>query len=227
MDYIIYYGIGFLALIITVGARSFIQASYRKYLKVQVKKNISGAEAAREILNKNGLKNIYVVETSGTLTDHYDPERQVIRLSKDIYDTSTVSAIAVASHECGHALQDKNNYALMRIRSSLVPFVNLSTKIGYVILLIGLIASITDLIWVGIGLEAVILLFHLITLPVEIDASMRAIREIEKNKLLNSEELQYAKTVLVAAALTYVASVATAVLEILRLIIIYGNRNRD
>lgn len=227
MDYIIYYGIGFLALIITVGARSFIQASYRKYLKVQVKKNISGAEAAREILNKNGLKNIYVVETSGTLTDHYDPERQVIRLSKDIYDTSTVSAIAVASHECGHALQDKNNYALMRIRSSLVPFVNLSTKIGYVILLIGLIASVTDLIWVGIGLEAVILLFHLITLPVEIDASMRAIREIEKNKLLNSEELQYAKTVLVAAALTYVASVATAVLEILRLIIIYGNRNRD
>lgn len=227
MDYIIYYGIGFLALIITVGARSFIQASYRKYLKVQVKKNISGAEAAREILNKNGLKNIYVVETSGTLTDHYDPERQVIRLSKDIYDTSTVSAIAVASHECGHALQDKDNYAFMRIRSSLVPFVNLSTKIGYVILLIGLIASITDLIWVGIGLEAVILLFHLITLPVEIDASMRAIREIEKNKLLNSEELQYAKTVLVAAALTYVASVATAVLEILRLIIIYGNRNRD
>ena len=227
MDYIIYYGIGFLALIITVGARSFIQASYRKYLKVQVKKNISGAEAAREILNKNGLKNIYVVETSGTLTDHYDPERQVIRLSKDIYDTSTVSAIAVASHECGHALQDKDNYAFMRIRSSLVPFVNLSTKIGYVILLIGIIASVTDLIWVGIGLEAVILLFHLITLPVEIDASMRAIREIEKNKLLNSEELQYAKTVLVAAALTYVASVATAVLEILRLIIIYGNRNRD
>lgn len=225
--YTITYGFAIISLIITLLANGYINSSYKKYARIKNKKNITGAEAAREILNKNGLKDIYVVETEGTLTDHYDPTRKVIRLSKDIYNEESISAISVAAHECGHAIQDKAGYAPMRIRSTIVPIVNFSSKIGYVILFIGLIASSFDLIWTGIILEGTILLFQIVTLPVEIDASKRAIKELENLKLAKEEELPKCKTVLTAAALTYVAGVLTALLEILRLVLIYGRSNRD
>lgn len=227
MDYyLISYGIFGISLLITLGASAFVKSSYSKYSKIKNTKNMSGAEAARKILDKNGLKDIYVVETKGNLTDHYDPSRKVIRLSTDVYNKESVGAVAVAAHECGHAIQDKDNYTFMRIRSSLVPITNISSKAGYIILLIGVIMQSLNLIYIGIGLEVVILLFQLVTLPVEIDASKRAMRELDEMNLLTSSELSQGKTMLTAAALTYVASVATAVLEILRLILIYG-RSRD
>ena len=227
MDYyLISYGIFGISLLITLSASAFVKSSYSKYSKIKNTKNMSGAEAARKILDKNGLKDIYVVETKGNLTDHYDPSRKVIRLSTDVYNKESVGAVAVAAHECGHAIQDKDNYTFMRIRSSLVPITNISSKAGYIILLIGVIMQSLNLIYIGIGLEVVILLFQLVTLPVEIDASKRAMRELDEMNLLTSSELSQGKTMLTAAALTYVASVATAVLEILRLILIYG-RSRD
>ncbi len=224
-DYTIYYGLTFIALIITVGAQIFINAMYSKYKKVQNAKGKSGAEVAREILDKNGLQDIYVVETKGNLTDHYDPRRKVVRLSTDVYHKESISSVAVAAHECGHAIQDKDNYTFMRIRAALVPFVNFSSYAGYIAIVIGVIAGLTNLIWLGIMFEVVILLFQLVTLPVEIDASKRALRELESMGTLNSEELQNGKMVLISAAMTYVAGVATALLELLRLILIYGKRD--
>ncbi|MCI8497993.1 MAG: zinc metallopeptidase [Bacilli bacterium] len=225
MDYFIYYGLTLIAFLITVGAQVFISCTFNKYKKVANIKGKSGGEIAREILDKYDLKNIYVVETKGNLTDHYDPNRKVIRLSTDVYNKESIASLAVAAHECGHALQDKDNYVFLKIRAALVPIVNISSKLGYVAIVIGLITSMLNLIWIGIGLEAVILIFQIITLPVEIDASKRALRELEEMNALEKDELQKGKVVLVSAALTYVASVAATVLELLRLVLIYGDRD--
>lgn len=223
--YFIYYGLTFIALLITVGAQIFVSATFNKYKKEPNLKEKSGAEVAREILDKNGLKDIYVVETKGNLTDHYDPSRKVIRLSSDVYHKESVASVAVAAHECGHAIQDRDNYTFLRIRAFLVPFVNLSSKLGYVAILIGIIANLIDVIWLGIGLEAVILVFQLITLPVEFDASKRALKELEGMNILTENELVKGKVVLTSAALTYVASVAATVLELLRLVLLFTDRD--
>lgn len=223
--YFIYYGLTLIALLITVGAQIFVSATFNKYKKEPNLKEKSGAEVAREILDKNGLKDIYVVETKGNLTDHYDPSRKVIRLSSDVYHKESVASVAVAAHECGHAIQDKNNYTFLRIRAFLVPFVNLSSKLGYVAILIGIIANLIDVVWLGIGLEAVILVFQLITLPVEFDASKRALKELEDMNILTENELVKGKVVLTSAALTYVASVAATVLELLRLVLLFTDRD--
>lgn len=223
--YITDYGILIVTILITLIAQGFVSSSYSKYKKVKNKKGITGAEVARQILANNGLDNIYVVEIAGNLTDHYDPSRKTVRLSKDIYNGTSVAAIAVASHECGHAIQDKENYTFLRIRASLVPLVNFSSVAGYVAILIGLLFSSTHLFWIGILLEAVILLFQLITLPVEFNASNRALNKIEEYDLVDSDELSGAKKMLRAAAFTYVASAATALLQILRLILIARDRD--
>lgn len=223
--YFIYYGLTLIALLITVGAQIFVSATFNKYKKEPNLKEKSGAEVAREILDKNGLKDIYVVETKGNLTDHYDPSRKVIRLSSDVYHKESVASVAVAAHECGHAIQDRDNYTFLRIRAFLVPFVNLSSKLGYVAILIGIIANLIDVIWLGIGLEAVILVFQLITLPVEFDASKKALKELEGMNILTENELVKGKVVLTSAALTYVASVAATVLELLRLVLLFTDRD--
>ena len=227
MNIILSYGLTILAVIITIGAQFFVSSSYKKYSAVLNKKKISGRDIAKHILEKHGLSDVYVVETTGYLSDHYDPTRKVVRLSKDIFNGETIAAASVAAHECGHALQDKDGYSFMRIRSMLVPFVNFSSYAGYIAIVIGILFQSIDIIWLGIGLEIVILLFQLVTLPVEIDASKRALEELEKDHLLVDGELKQSKTMLTAAAMTYVASVATAVLEIVRLILIYGNQDRD
>lgn len=219
------YGLILLALIISLGAQALISINYSKYKKIKNKKGITGAEVAREILSKNGLDNVYVVETGGHLSDHYDPKRKTVRLSSDIYNGDTIAAIAVASHECGHALQDKEGYFFLRMRASLVPFVNFSSYAGYLAVVIGIFFSIINLIWVGIILECVILLFQLITLPVEFNASKRALKKIEEYNLVDNEEHRGAKKMLTAAAMTYVASVASAVLQILRLVLIARDRD--
>lgn len=226
-DYMIVYGLTFIALIITMLAQVFVSSSYSKYSKVKNEKGITGLEAARRVLDKNGLDNIKVVEVDGYLTDHYDPTKKVIRLSRNVYSGSSVGAVAVACHECGHAIQDKNNYTFLRIRSSIVPIVNFSSYAGYFAILLGCLFSSMSLIWLGILAECIILLFQIITLPVEIDASKRALKEVDYSHILNSKELKQARTMLVAAALTYVASVATTIIQILRLILMYGRNDND
>ncbi len=184
-------------------------------------------QAAREILNANGLEDVKVLQVPGSLTDHYDPRNKTVNLSDSIYDKTTISAISVAAHECGHAIQDKTGYTFLRIRKAMVPLVNIANYAGYVSILIGAIFSLLDLIWIGIALEAIILLFQLVTLPVEFDASKRALNQVEELGILDNNELKYGKKMLVSAALTYVAGAATAMLQILRLILIFGGRRDD
>lgn len=219
-----YYILTYIAIFITLGAQLLISTRYSKYSKIQNKRNITGLEAARMILDKNGLNNINVVCTSGTLTDHYDPKNKVIRLSNSIYNGSSIASVAVASHECGHAIQDKTGYTFLRIRAALVPFVNFSSYAGYIAILLGFLFGYLNLIWLGIIFELVILAFQIITLPVEINASARALKELDNAHILNSTELNKSKKVLVSAALTYVASCASTIIEILRLILMFGKR---
>lgn len=186
---------------------------------------MTGAEAARELLDKNDLHDVKVVEVSGYLTDHYDPRKKEVRLSSNNYRGTTISSVSVACHECGHAIQDKVGYIFMRIRASLVPIVNFSSYAGYISIVLGMLFGSLNLIWVGILLEIIILLFQIITLPVEIDASKRALKDLDYSHFFNSKELKQGKSVLTAAALTYVASVASTLLQILRLILMFGRRD--
>ena len=220
MDILLYLAI----IIIPVIAQINISVSYSKYKKINNSKGLSGFEVARKILDANGLEDVYVVETSGNLSDHYDPSRKVIKLSKDIFNGETIAAASVAAHECGHAIQDKDNYAFMRIRSFLVPVVNLASSFSWIVIFIGLMSEALNIFMFGIGLISIGLVFQLITLPVEFDASKRARKELEKLKLIGSgEEVGVAK-MLNSAAMTYVASVLTSVLEIIRLIAIFDDR---
>ena len=226
MDYyFISYGLTIGAMIIVLVAQAFVSGCYNKYSKIRNIKGITGGEVARDVLANNGLGNVDVVETGGNLTDHYDPKRKVVRLSRSVYHGDSIASVAVACHECGHAIQDKNGYLFMRIRSSLVPIVNISSYAGYFAIMFGILASSFNLIWTGIILEMVILLFQIITLPVEFDASRRALAELEKYNFLNSDELEQGKVMLTSAALTYVASVASTLLQILRLILLFGRRD--
>ncbi len=228
MDYYILSDLCILiGIIITIAAQIGVNSAIKKHKRIKNQKGVTGFDVAREILDSNGLPDVHIVETEGILSDHYDPSRKVVRLSHDIFHGDSVASIAVAAHECGHALQDKDNYTFMRFRSFLVPFVNFSSKFGYFAILIGLIFGMTNLAWIGVALELVILLFQLITLPVEFDASKRAGIEIRKYNLATDTEVKGTKKVLKAAALTYVASVATNLLQILRLVLILIGNDRD
>ena len=213
-----------LSVIITLAAQTYISTTYSKYSQVKSNNNLTGAEVARKILDNNGLNNIEVVEVRGYLSDHYDPTKKLVALSSNNFNSSSIAGVSVAAHECGHAIQDKENYSFMRLRASLVPIVNLSSYAGYIAIVLGIIMGALNFIWIGIALEVVILLFQLITLPVEFDASKKALREVEKYNILNNQEIKAGKIVLTSAALTYVASVATTLIEILRLIVVFGNR---
>ncbi len=220
------YGILFLSLGITILAQIFISSNYSKYKRIETKTGKTGFEVAREILDKNGLEDIYVVETRGSLTDHFDPTRKTIRLSTDIFHGTTIASNSVACHEVGHALQYKDGYMPLKIRNSIIPLVNFSSRAGYIIILISFFTGSLNLLWLGIALELIILLFQLITLPVEFNASKRGKEQLIKNKILTSNEMNGAGKMLFSAAMTYVASVLTAILEILRLVMI-ANSDRD
>ncbi|MBR3229633.1 MAG: zinc metallopeptidase [Bacilli bacterium] len=223
---LILYGLTFVAFIITSLAQAYITSTYKKYSLVKNGNGMTGREVARKILDNNGLKNVDVVEVSGYLSDHYDPSSKVVRLSNSNYSESSISAVSVAAHECGHAIQDKDNYLFLRFRASLVPIVNFSSYAGYLAIVIGGFTGIFELIKLGILLECVILLFQVVTLPVEIDASKRALSEVKRYKYLSEEEYGSGKSVLIAAALTYVAGVASALIQILRLVLVYGRREK-
>ncbi len=212
--------------LITGGAQAYISMNYRKYKQIAVKSGKSGFDVAREILDRNGLSNVLILETQGELSDHYDPSKKVVKLSHDIYNGKTIAAVSVAAHECGHAIQDKNGYAFLRFRNSIVPLVNIASKLGYAVLMIGILATITNLVWIGIAMEVFILLFQLVTLPVEFNASSRALKLINEYRMVTEDEHSGAKKMLTSAALTYVASVLSAIAEILRLVLMFTGRDR-
>lgn len=229
MLYYMYFGYGLviISFIITLLADIYLRIRYSKYKKVKVKSGMTGAEVAREILKSNGLDNVYVVETKGYLTDHYDPKAKVVRLSTDIYNGDSIASVSVAAHECGHAVQDKDGYFFLRFRSFLVPIVNFSSKFGYLAILIGLIFGALDLAWVGIFLLVAIVLFQLITLPVELNASKRGKMFLTKLNVVEAGERSMASSMLMAAAMTYVASLISTLLELLRLVLIVMGNDRD
>lgn len=227
-DYmVINYAIPFLGFIITLMAQIYVNNSYNKYKYQSLRKRTTGAEIAREILDKNGLKNIKVVEIKGNLTDHYDPKKKVVSLSSDIYIGDTIAAASVAAHECGHAIQHKEGYFFLKIRNSIVPFVNFSTKIGYLVLIIGIIFGFSKLAIIGLVLLLAMLFFQLLTLPVEFNASKRAKKQLTDFNIITSDELDDSRTMLNAAALTYVAALVNTLLQILRLSLIALGRRDD
>ena len=213
------------ATLITLGAQSYISINYRKYKNINVKSNKTGYDVARAILDRNGLSKVLIIETQGELTDHYDPSNKTVKLSHDIYNGNSIAAVSVASHECGHALQDKDGYTFLRFRNKIVPLVNFSSKIGYVAIMAGFLLSMVNLVWIGIAFEIIILLFQLITLPVEFDASNRALKKIIEYGFVNQDEHRGAKKMLTAAALTYVAGVLSTLMEILRLVLMIIGRD--
>lgn len=229
----LYYGFGSLTEIIllligtifVIFAQIKVKGSYSKYSDVRCKKNLSGCEVARKILDNAGLDNVHVVETKGQLTDHYDPKQNVVRLSTDIFHGTSIASVAVAAHECGHAIQDKDGYSFMRIRAKLVPVVNFVNKFGYIATVIGFIAGYFDIIIVGIVMLLATLLFQVVTLPVEFNASSRAKDIIAELNLANESEQEGVEKMLSAAAFTYVAGVINTLFQLLRLLIRYNDRD--
>ena len=222
--FIYYYGFDLIfisTLIITLGAQAFISGKYASTRRIRTNKGMTGASIARKILDSNGLSNVTVREVSGELSDHYDPRSKTINLSSDIYNGSSIASASVASHECGHAIQDKEGYLFLKIRSSIVPLVNFSSYAGYLAILIGLIFTLMDLLFIGIVFEVVILAFQIITLPVEFNASHRALVQLKQLDIVDSSEHSKCRGMLIAAALTYVASVATTILQILRYVLMF------
>ena len=216
------YGLPILGFIVTFLAQIYIKITYSRNSK-----KYTGYDVARTILDKNGLKDILVLETQGELTDHYDPSKKVIKLSTDIYHGDTIAAASVAAHECGHAIQDKENYTFLRIRHKIVPLVNFSTKIGYLVLMIGLIMGAIGLATVGLVMLMAMLVFQLVTLPVEFNASSRAKKQIDELNLMAKDEQSGVRTMLFSAALTYVASLASTLFQILRLALMVTNRRNN
>lgn len=214
-----------LIILIPLIAQIGVSGNYRKYKKVKNTKELTGYDVARKILDENGLGDIYIVETTGELTDHYDPTKRVVRLSSDIYHGKTVAAMSVAAHECGHAIQDKDGYTFMRIRSAIFPIVNVATSISYWIILLGFLFELLDLIYIGIALTCLGLLFQIVTLPVEFDASKRAGVFLKEYNLATEDESKGVKKMLGAAAMTYVAGVLASALQILRLILVARNND--
>lgn len=211
--------------IIVLYAQIKINSTYGKYKNIKLNKNITGQEVARMILDSNGMNNIHVVETQGELTDHYDPRRKVVRLSEQIFHDNAIASVAVAAHEVGHAIQDKEDYIFMKIRSILVPVVNFITYIGYIVAFISLLAGITGYLKVSIIIILAALLFQLVTLPVEFDASKRGREQLVKLGIIDGSEEKGVKKMLDAAAFTYVASFISSLLNLLRLIIMLRDRD--
>nr|WP_303935395.1 zinc metallopeptidase [Treponema denticola] len=211
-------------LLLSLYAQFKVKSAFSKYSQVQTMRKISGKEAAALLLRSNSISNVSIQRIGGSLSDHYDPSHKVLRLSEPVYDKTSIAAVGVAAHETGHAIQDKEKYAPLVLRSTLVPVANIGSSAGPYLALAGIIFRMNLLLNIGIILFACAVLFYLVTLPVEIDASRRALKVLEHNAVLSQEELKGAKKVLSAAALTYVASALTAMANLLRLILISRDR---
>ncbi len=221
MDYF-YIIIGII--LIPLVAQIYVTSTYKKFSNINAKNSLNGFEVARKILDKNGLQDIHIVQTNGVLSDHYDSARKVIRLSNEVFNGTSISSGSVAAHEVGHALQDKNNYMFLKIRNLIFPIVSFASRFAYIIIFIGFILELADLINLGIAFASFGIIFQLVTLPVEFNASLRAKNELKKHSIYSQNELNGTEAVLKAAALTYVAGLLASVLQLLRLIMLTGNR---
>lgn len=230
-----FYGLDWTYLLVLIGAvlsliaSAKVNSTFNKYSKVRSASGMTGADAAQRILQQNGIYDVAVEHVSGNLTDHYDPKNKVLRLSDATYNSSSVAAVGVAAHECGHALQHNVGYLPLRIRSAIVPAANIGSKLGIPIILLGvLLGSNYFLIELGIWVFSLAVLFQIVTLPVEFNASNRAMTMMERYGILSGEELRSTRKVLSAAAMTYVAAAASSILQLMRLVILFGGgRRRD
>ncbi|MFJ8264979.1 zinc metallopeptidase [Peribacillus asahii] len=215
-------------ILIPIYAQMKVKSTYKKYSQVAASSGMTGAETARAILDQNGLYHVRVEETPGVLSDHYDPRDKTVRLSTDNYHGHSVAGVAVAAHEVGHAIQDQESYAFLRIRHALVPVANFGSNISWILMLIGMLASMSGLLLAGIIFMAAAVLFQIVTLPVEFNASSRAMDQVVALGVIRNDEERETKKVLNAAAMTYVAAALVAVLELVRLILVYtGMRSED
>lgn len=213
-------------LIIVLFAQAKVKSTFNKYNKVSTYQGLTGAQAARAILDQNGLQNVAIEQVAGQLTDHYDPKTNVVRLSQATYGKATVGAVGVAAHECGHAIQYARGYTPIKIRTSIVPICNLGSSISIPLMLFGFIFNLYGLVYFGIALFALVVLFQLVTLPVEFNASKRAIISLNESGMVTPEESNGVKKVLSAAALTYVAALLQSLLMLLYYISRFGGRRR-
>ncbi len=214
------------ALILTIWAQIKVSSSFKKYSQVSVRGGLTGARAARKILDANGLYDVKIERVSGSMTDHYDPRTNVIRLSETVHDVASVAAVGVAAHEVGHAIQYAKSYFPIKVRMSIIPVTRIGSMLAMPIFLIGLLLANDAFLLFGIVLYSFVTLFQLITLPVEFNASRRALATLSGDKMLEGEEIRGARAVLSAAAMTYVAALASALLTLLRLVVLANNRRR-
>lgn len=214
-----------IGVVICMIASARVNSTYRKYDKVRSRTGMTGAEAARRLLQYQGIYGVPVQRVSGNLTDHYDPRNHVVYLSESTFDSTSVAAIGVAAHECGHVMQHEENYLPLKLRSALVPVANFGSRFSVILIIAGLFFGYI-LTEIGIILFCAVVLFHLVTLPVEFNASGRALRLLEEDGILMQEETGMTRKVLRAAAMTYVANTLLSILQLLRLIALYGGRHR-
>lgn len=212
--------------ILSLFAQLLVKSTFAKYSKVQNSRRINGAQAAKLLMQINDIRDVSIQSIGGSLTDHYDPTKKALRLSEPVYGSTSIAAVGVAAHETGHAIQHKVGYGPLVLRSTLVPIANIGSSVGPYLVIAGIISSLSMLTNIGIILFAGAVAFYLVTLPVEFNASRRALQNLEMNNVLAREELQGARKVLTAAALTYVASALTALFNLLRLVLIAKSRQR-
>ena len=218
-------------ILLSMWASSNVNSTFRKYSKQHSYRGVTGAQAAQQVLRANGVANVRIEHIAGNLTDHYDPRTNVIRLSDDVYGSTSTAAIGVACHEAGHAVQYAQSYAPIRLRAAIIPITNFGSRLAMPLILLGLLFSAFadfsyTLVYLGIACFGLSLVFQLITLPVEFDASRRAMTAIRQTGLLSEDEQSGAQKTLRAAALTYVAATAVALSQLLRLIVLFGRQNR-
>lgn len=218
--------------LLSMWASANVNSTFKKYAQQYSSRRITGAEAAQRVLHAHGVRNVRIERVSGNLTDHFDPTTNVIRLSDGVYDNTSTAAIGVACHEAGHAVQYAQNYGPIKLRAAIIPVTNLGSKLAMPLILIGLLLSAfgsisTGLVYLGIACFSLSLIFQLVTLPVEFNASRRAMETIESTGLLTAEEQKGAKKTLKAAAMTYVAATAVSLMQLLRLVMLFGGRRRD
>ena len=218
-----------IGVLLSLWAQNRVNSTFARYSRVRSCSGMTGAEAARRLLNVQGIYDVTVQPVSGKLTDHYDPRTKVVKLSDSVYNATSVAAIGVAAHECGHAMQHNEGYGPLRFRSALVPVANFGSQLSWPMILLGILFGGlgSPLVQVGILMFSLAVLFQLVTLPVEFNASSRAVRLLDSQGILSGEEVDGTRKVLKAAALTYVAAAAGSILQLLRLVILFGGRDRD
>lgn len=219
------------AILFTMYAQSKVNSNFRRYSNVRNARNMTGAEAARRMLDANGLRNVQIEQVRGSLTDHYDPRKRVLRLSQSVYGVNSIAAVSVACHEAGHAVQHAESYKPLKIRNSIVPLVNFASSLTWPLVILGIVllangSYMGDLLFnIGVITMLAVILFHTVTLPVEFNASSRALRQMDDLGIITEEENKGASKVLRAAAMTYVAALATAIANLLRILAMRGSRD--